>query len=200
MASDLRSDLRSNLPSEVESEPTTHASSHASSGPADSKTESAGTSVSESDDTASSSTSALTSGTGESAKPVDAAASPERSDRADLNLVRSPDAPAGEGAKTGADAGEDAPGRGIPIWLGLLGLVIAALIVGYQMRLNGQLQAVVTGLEAELGRTQAVLTAHQSHLGNIRGGVRELSAQLQSLQDLVETEPVVARDEGATRE
>ncbi len=98
-------------------------------------------------------------------------------------------------AQTAPFASEASERRGVPIWLALVGLVIAALIVGYQMRLNGQLEAEVIGLEAALGRTEAVLDAHMTHLGAIRGGVQDISARLQSLQSLVETEPVVARDQ-----
>lgn len=128
----------------------------------------------------------------------------EVAERVDLNLVSDqPEAESRIGVEVDATSdsevsepadAEDSESHGIPLWLALIGLVIAALVVGYQMRLNGQLEAEVMGLEAKLGRTQSVLDAHKTHLGDIRGGVRDLSAQLQSLQTLVETEPVVARD------
>lgn len=168
----------------------------------------------------SSDTAATTSTTEDSASPskAESAASeaqevveaaeppPGAAERVDLNLVSDQTAAeSGIGVGDGVDAtldsevsepaaSEASERRGIPIWLVLLGLVIAALVVGYQMRLNGQLEAEVSGLQAELGRAEAVLGAHKTHLGDIRGGVRDLSAQLQSLQTLVDTEPVLARD------
>lgn len=157
--------------------------------------------------------SARASSKSESSAEIEVVEAPAAAARADLNLVSrsessdasdvldpSEETPSlGAQAVSGAQADSDAQGettqsRGIPVWMALVGLVIAALVVGYQIRLNGQLAAEVTGLEAKLGRTEAVLGAHKAHLGDIRGGVRDLSAQLQSLQALVETEPVAARD------
>lgn len=134
-----------------------------------------------------------------------------REERADLGLVRPPTATIESGEKEAVPAAKSAESgesvaaatsehQGIPVWIALLGLLIAALILSYQMRVNGQLEAEVTGLEAELSRTQVVLDAHKTHLTEIRGGVRDLSTRLQSLQTLVETEPVVARDARDARE
>jgi len=84
---------------------------------------------------------------------------------------------------------DDSSRRGLPIWLFVVFFLGAALAIGWQFRLTGQLEQEITGLESELAATTALLGAHQSRLVEIRGGVRDLASQLEGLKALVDADP-----------
>jgi hypothetical protein len=80
--------------------------------------------------------------------------------------------------------------RSLPVWLFVVVLIAFALLIGWQAQLASELEAEVAGLEQELVRSRALLDAHRTHLGEIRGGVHELSASLEGLRTLVDRDPV----------
>jgi hypothetical protein len=83
----------------------------------------------------------------------------------------------------------------LPLWLFVAAVVVFGLIVVWQARLAGELEAQVMGLENELAATTTRLEAHRAHLSEIRGGVRDLSASLEGLRVLVDAEPADAAPE-----
>jgi hypothetical protein len=85
--------------------------------------------------------------------------------------------------------------RMLPLWLFVAAVVVFGLIVVWQARMAGELEAQVMGLENELEATTTRLEAHRAHLSEIRGGVRDLSASLEGLRVLVDAEPADAAPE-----
>jgi|TARA_B100002003_G_scaffold246163_1_gene275281 hypothetical protein len=83
------------------------------------------------------------------------------------------------GAGSDVPEGSEAPDRPEAFrhwtpWL-LLGLLLLALIgLGVEARRADQLEARVTGLEADLGTAEAALTAHRQHLEAVRVSAAEL--------------------------
>ncbi|MBC8188699.1 MAG: hypothetical protein H8E78_10945, partial [Proteobacteria bacterium] len=57
-------------------------------------------------------------------------------------------------------------------------------------QLAGELEAEIVGLEARLDRAQSLVEAHRSHLGEIRGGVDDLSGRIDGLRALIESGPI----------
>ena len=115
---------------------------------------------------------------------------------ADLTLVAEPvpigDGPPAEASESNSlsQAGGEPDGRQIlPVWLFVSGLIIAAVVIGWQARLAGELVAEVAVLEQQLERSHALLEAHRNHLGEIRGGVTDLSERLAGLRKLVAEGP-----------
>jgi hypothetical protein len=84
----------------------------------------------------------------------------------------------------------------LPLWLFVAGLILMALVIGWQAQNAGELEAQVVGLEVELERTNGLLEAHRTHLSEIRGGVEDLSERLQGLRALVESDPIQAESAG----
>ncbi len=122
---------------------------------------------------------------------------PEDSDSpgADLKLVdeggrfeEESDSRQSDSQAAGRATDEPTP-RSLPIWLFVVGLILAVIVIGWQAQLAGELEAEVAGLEMKLERTNALLEAHRSHLGEIRGGVYDLSERLDSLRALVDERP-----------
>jgi hypothetical protein len=115
---------------------------------------------------------------------------------ADLKLVAEPndldDEPkAGDSAPDPRfGAALESGGRPVlPIWLFVLGLVFAAVVIGWQARRAGELAAEVAGLDQQLEHANTLLEAHRDHLGEIRGGVTDLSERLAGLRQLVDQGP-----------
>ena len=101
--------------------------------------------------------------------------------------VTSDETPRAKQPLAGSEA--DQARRGVPMGLVLgLGLILAG-IIAWQFLNARALEGRVAGLESELARKSALLSAHRENLGEIRGGVSELEAQLQQLRGLVEVDP-----------
>ncbi len=145
--------------------------------------------------------------------PPDSSDSPETRDGADLRLVETPtsapdgtdtsiDRPSspkpggtGERSELGkTDEPAEAAGASVPRWLFVLTLLLSAGIVFWQVRHAGELEARMVGLEEELARANALVEAHRTHLGEIRGGMHALSARVQALRDLVDRDPATASE------
>jgi hypothetical protein len=79
--------------------------------------------------------------------------------------------------------------RQIPLWL--FGAIFALLLTGYGYQIHhaGKLEAEVLRLEDSLARAEARLESHRTHLLEIRGGVHDLSARLESLRALIDRDP-----------
>jgi hypothetical protein len=124
--------------------------------------------------------------------------------RADLKLVNesgrtrsaeetspTPDAPRG----TGTDAVDPSKRpanpkcRRVPAWLFIVVAAILILALIWQVRVAGELESQVAGLEDELAQVSVQLDAHRVRLFEIRGGVHDLSASLESLRALVDSDP-----------
>ena len=105
---------------------------------------------------------------------------------ADLKLVDE----AEEFPSHSRDGAEDeSTQRSLPIWMFVVGLIVAVVVIGWQAQLAGELEAEVAGLESQLERSNTLLEAHRSHLGEIRGGVHDLSERLDGLRALVDGGP-----------
>ena len=117
----------------------------------------------------------------------------------DLKLV---DEAAGYDALPGANDSSAGPGRSdswvLPAWLFVVALIVFFLVIGWQAKVASQLESKVEGLERELVQTTALLEGHRTHLEEIRGGVRELSAHFAGLRTLVERGPDDSDDPAAT--
>lgn len=94
-------------------------------------------------------------------------------------------------------AADDSPQRSLPIWMFVVGLIVAVVVIGWQAQLAGELEAEVAGLERKLERSSALLEAHRSHLGEVRGGVYDLSERLDGLRALVDSGPSIGPTEPA---
>ena len=81
-------------------------------------------------------------------------------------------------------------GRSVPVWMLIGALVLAVIVIGWQAQLAGELEAEIVGLEARLDRAQSLVEAHRSHLGEIRGGVDDLSGRIDGLRALIESGPI----------
>jgi len=122
----------------------------------------------------------------------------------DLKLVNEPPdfeaQPAADESRspTHASGKDESTDRRLPIWMFVVGLLLAVVVIGWQAKLAGELEAQVAGLGRELERSQALVEAHRSHLGEIRGGIYEISEQFDSLRALVEggPNPIPAPDTG----
>lgn len=86
---------------------------------------------------------------------------------------------------------DESTSRGLPIWMFLVGLVLAVAVIGWQVQRAGRLEAEIASLKSDLERSHALVEAHRSHLGEIRGGVYDLSERLDDLRALVEAGPEV---------
>lgn len=89
---------------------------------------------------------------------------------------------------SGDREGESDPRR-VPLWVLVAVLILGAVVIGWQAQLASELEAEVTGLERQLDRSQAIVDAQRAHLGEIRGGVYELSDQLDGLRALIDAGP-----------
>jgi hypothetical protein len=87
--------------------------------------------------------------------------------------------------------------RSLPVWMFVVGLIVAVVVIGWQAQLASELEAEVAGLEGRLERSNALLEAHRSHLGKIRGGVYDLSERLDGLRALVDGGPAAGLTESA---
>jgi hypothetical protein len=92
---------------------------------------------------------------------------------------------------------DESSSRGLPVWMFVVGLIVAVVVIGWQAQLASELEAEVTGLEARLERSNALLEAHRNHLGEIRGGVYDLSERLDGLRALVDGGPMAGLSESA---
>jgi hypothetical protein len=81
-------------------------------------------------------------------------------------------------------------GRSVPVWMLIGALILAVIVIGWQAQLAGELEAEIVGLEGRLDRAQSLVEAHRSHLGEIRGGVYDLSDRIDGLRALIESGPI----------
>jgi Tfp pilus assembly protein PilX len=92
----------------------------------------------------------------------------------------------------GGEPAEPAPapswGGARLIWLLGILLVLAVIGLGIESRRAAELSGQIERLSAELRTTQAALSAHRSHLDEVRASVAEL-------QGLVERDPVSSPSE-----
>ena len=115
----------------------------------------------------------------------------ESDDPVSLKLVDdAPEVDPGQTDPEPASSDDRSDRRGLPVWLFVLAVIVFALVIGRQAQMASQLETRVEGLEAELVQSEALLEAHRAHLGQIRGGVQELSVQLDRLQILVDEDPL----------
>jgi len=80
--------------------------------------------------------------------------------------------------------------RVLPIWLFTVVVVILCLALVWQVRIAGRLESQVVSLENELTEVSVQLDAHRNRLMEIRDGVQDVSARLEGLRTLVESDPV----------
>lgn len=85
--------------------------------------------------------------------------------------------------------GDRKQGRQVPLWLFGALLVLFLIGFGYQTHHASQLESEVTRLEASLAKAEDRLESHRTHLLEIRGGVHDLSARLESLRALIDRDP-----------
>jgi hypothetical protein len=71
----------------------------------------------------------------------------------------------------------------------VVALLLGVVVIGWQAQLANELEAEVAGLERQLDRSQAVVEAQMSHLGEIRSGVNALSDQFDGLRALIDEGP-----------
>ena len=77
-------------------------------------------------------------------------------------------------------------------WLSVLLILVFALLVGLYgsaLRDNARLESQVQKLEGDLAGAQARIGAFEVHLDEVRAGVHGLSAELESLEGLLERGP-----------
>ncbi len=101
----------------------------------------------------------------------------------------------GSGATLGSSPigrGDRNPGRQVPLWLFAALVVVLLIAYGYQVHHASQLEFEVARLEQSLTRAEARLESHRTHLLEIRGGVHDLSARLESLRALIDQDPTAA--------
>lgn len=83
----------------------------------------------------------------------------------------------------------DSDSRRVPLWMLVVALILGVVVIGWQAQLASELEAEVAGLERQIDRSQALIEAQGAHLGEIRGGVYELSDQLDGLRALIDAGP-----------
>ena len=98
-------------------------------------------------------------------------------------------------ASTGGPRPAATPGRRVPIWVVLAVAAAGAILFATQYQRAEKLSARVVSLAAELEESTRQITAYESHLVAIRGGVGDLSARMAGLQALVNRNPL-AEPEG----
>lgn len=86
-------------------------------------------------------------------------------------------------------------GRQLPLWLFVALFVVFLVAFGYQTHHAGRLESEVAKLEASLAQAETRLESHRTHLLEIRGGVHDLSARLESLRVLIDRDPTVEAGE-----
>jgi hypothetical protein len=96
--------------------------------------------------------------------------------------------PGGSGAPEPAPEPQRARGGRWLVWLLGILLVLAAIGLGIESRRASELSGRVERLSAELAVTQAALSAHRSHLDEVRASVAQLQA-------LVERDPLASPPE-----
>ena len=84
---------------------------------------------------------------------------------------------------------------GLPIWLFMVALLGFSLVLVWQHRQAGALQARIAGLEQKLDAANQLVDAHQAHLQEVRGGVSDLSERMKGLSVLVELDPADRLDQ-----
>lgn len=97
-------------------------------------------------------------------------------------------ATAGKGAAA-AGRGEGRTGLQLPLWMFGVLFVLFLLGYGYQTHHASQLEAEVLRLQESLARAESRLESHRTHLLEIRTGVHDLSARLESLRVLIDRDP-----------
>ena len=100
----------------------------------------------------------------------------------------------GSGPTPGASPvrrGDRKQGRQLPLWM--FGVLVALFVIGYgyQTHHASRLEAEVTRLEASLAKAESRLESHRTHLLEIRTGVHDLAARLESLRVLIDRDPTV---------
>jgi hypothetical protein len=133
-------------------------------------------------------------------KLVGAASMANASGEAGTGSPRRADSSAESPASASGEGADPSERRGLPIWLFLLVFVLFSGALFWQVRVARDLEGQVAGLEQELAAARSLLGAHRSHLGEIRAGVRDLAAQLTSLQTLVDADPGEERDAATAAE
>lgn len=80
-------------------------------------------------------------------------------------------------------------GRQLPLWM--FGVLFGLFLLGYgyQTHHASQLEAEVLRLEESLAKAESRLESHRTHLLEIRTGVHDLSARLESLRVLIDRDP-----------
>ncbi|MFO0690759.1 MAG: hypothetical protein U0900_18815 [Myxococcota bacterium] len=96
-------------------------------------------------------------------------------------------APGPTGALPGR--GEGRSGRQLPLWMFGVLFVLFLLGYGYQTHHASQLEAEVLRLQDSLAKAESRLESHRTHLLEIRTGVHDLSARLESLRVLIDRDP-----------
>jgi hypothetical protein len=95
----------------------------------------------------------------------------------------------GPSGSTPVRRGDRKQGRRLPLWA--FGVLVALFVIGYgyQTHHASRLEAEVARLEASLVKAEARLESHRTHLLEIRTGVHDLSARLESLRVLIDRDP-----------
>jgi hypothetical protein len=85
--------------------------------------------------------------------------------------------------------GEGKPGRSLPLWMFGVLFVLFLLGYGFQTHHASQLEAEVLRLQESLAKAESRLESHRTHLLEIRTGVHDLSARLESQRVLIDRDP-----------
>lgn len=106
-------------------------------------------------------------------------------------MAGSPGSPTGaKGPAAGLPGrGEGKAGRQLPLWMFGVLFVLFLLGYGYQTHHASQLEAEVLRLQESLAKAESRLESHRTHLLEIRTGVHDLSARLESLRVLIDRDP-----------
>lgn len=102
-----------------------------------------------------------------------------------------PGAAKGTAGSAGGSAvrGEAKTSRQLPLWMFGVLFVLFLLGYGYQTHHASQLEAEVLRLQESLAKAESRLESHRTHLLEIRTGVHDLSARLESLRVLIDRDP-----------
>ncbi|MBY0399807.1 hypothetical protein K2X89_05895 [Myxococcota bacterium] len=100
----------------------------------------------------------------------------------------------GSGAAAGTSGATAARGdlkttRQLPLWMFGVLFVLFLLGYGYQTHHASQLETEVLRLQESLAKAESRLESHRTHLLEIRTGVHDLSARLESLRVLIDRDP-----------
>jgi len=95
---------------------------------------------------------------------------------------RSEQPPAADSATTAPGSQRTGRGRTL-LWVAALALL--GLLLGYQLRYAGQLEAQVDELTSELGAAREALGVYQRRIQRVRSDLGELATRVGALQELV---------------